>query len=431
MKKALLSVLVVGILAVATWAAASAYTGYQAKAGIEALTTPEPGSTPLRFSDLNHKQGVFGSSGTVTLHYPDPDATQQPRTDLFQMEITYTFDHRVAFENMLRFDWTASFIGSAEETMQETFGQNPELTGAGNWDWEGVAKSSYTIPALEAYESDEALVMSPVTGHVEFDQAALLFNLNMPTLLISSEDDTTRVSNIELELHAKDRFTGEGRSEFRVGDIEFAQGHINGLKIVANNSVSGNRVDISLDKSIEQLTVADTTVSDIRLALLFDDLYAPSVTALSAIMNTAGNLEHLTPTQQQVVQGALRDLFVYGFSVGVTDLSGETTNGSVTGQALATIKPADEPNIDPTRPFQFDGAKQLEMSAVLDVNGKAMAPQVMAIGLMFGVLVPSENGFNSSMSLSAGQLVINETVVPVAEELRQINQMITGALRAQ
>jgi hypothetical protein len=49
---------------------------------------------------------------------------------------------------------------------------------------------------------------------------------------------------------------------------------------------------------------------------------------------------------------------------------------------------------------------------------------------MFGVLVPSETGFKSSLSLKEGQLVVNDTVVPFTEELRQINNLITAALRS-
>jgi hypothetical protein len=430
MKKTVVSVLVVGVLAIATWVAASAYTGYQAKAGIEALTAPAPDSTPLRFSDLKHNQGVFGSSGTVTLHYPDPDAEQQPRADLFQMEIAYAIDHRVTIDSMLRFDWTASLIGQAAQNLAQTFGQNPELSGAGDLDWQGAAQSRYTIPALEATRGDEVLVMSAITGRFKLQQAELWFDLNMPALRITDKEETLSLKQIELALHAQDRFTGEGRSEFRVAEIDFAQGNATGLKIIAINTFSENRIDVSINKSIDQLAIAGTRVSDVELDLIFDDLYAPSVTSLSAVMNTAGNLDNLTPAQQQVVQGALRDLFAYGFSVGVADLSAVTDKGAVSGQAITTIKAASDLNRDQNSPFQFDAAKQLEVIAALNVEGQAVAPEVMALGMMFGVLVPSETGFKSSLLLKEGQLVVNDIVVPFTEELRQINNLITAALRS-
>jgi len=191
-----------------------------------------------------------------------------------------------------------------------------------------------------------------------------------------------------------------------------------------------NRIDVSINKSIDQLAIAGTRVSDVELDLIFDDLYAPSVTSLSAVMNTAGNLDNLTPAQQQVVQGALRDLFAYGFSVGVADLSAVTDKGAVSGQAITTIKAASDLNRDQNSPFQFDAAKQLEVIAALNVEGQAVAPEVMALGMMFGVLVPSETGFKSSLLLKEGQLVVNDIVVPFTEELRQINNLITAALRS-
>lgn len=425
MKKAVVSLVALSVVLLVAWMAISAFGGYRAQQGIETLIDQSPESTPLRFSDLKHEQGLLSSNGTVILHYLDPNADQQPRPDLFQMEIAYELDHRATFARMVSFDWTAALIGEGAQNMMRTFEDNPSLSGAGSLDWQGLAQSNYIIPALRAEQEDEVLDMSAITGNLKLQGKQFWFDLMMPSVEVTGEDGTYRLSNIALDLHANDRFTGQGRSEFSVQQFDFPEGQAKGFNVIGENVLADDRVGIAIKKSIDNLTVADTNVSDVALDLMLDGLYAPSVTSLSAVMNVAGNLDNLTLDQQKIVQGALRDLFINGFSVGITDLSAATNQGSVAGQAIATVKAAAAPSAD----FQFDARTQLEVIAGLDVTGQAVAPEVTALGMMFGVLVPNENGFKGSMSLSQGKLTINGTVVPFAEELAQINAMITEVLR--
>lgn len=425
MKKAVVSLVVLGVVLLMAWMAASAYGGYQAQLAIANLTNQPPDTTPFRFSDLKHEQGLLSSNGTVVLHYPDPNAEQQPRPDLFQMEVAYALDHQATFTRMLSFDWTATLIGEGAQNMQQTFGNNPPLTGAGSWDWQGLAQSSYVIPALKAEQEGEALDMSAITGNLKLQRAQFWFDLNMPSVQVTGEDGEFRLNNIALDLHAINRFTGQGRSEFRIEQINFPDGQATGFKVIGENDLANERVDISIKKSINRLTLAGTTVSDVALDLMLDGLYAPSVASLSAVMNVAGNLDNLTPIQQQMVQGALRDLFINGFTVGITDLSAATDKGSAAGQAIATIKPAANPSAE----FQFDAQTQLNVIAELNVTGQAVAPEITALGVMLGVLVPKENGFNGSLSLKQGKLIINGVAVPFSEEMAQINALVMEVLR--
>lgn len=425
MKKAVVSLVVLGVVLLMAWMAASAYGGYQAQLAIANLTNQPPDTTPFRFSDLKHEQGLLSSNGTVVLHYPDPNAEQQPRPDLFQMEVAYALDHQATFTRMLSFDWTATLIGEGAQNMQQTFGNNPPLTGAGSWDWQGLAQSSYVIPALKAEQEGEALDMSAITGNLKLQRAQFWFDLNMPSVQVTGEDGEFRLNNIALDLHAINRFTGQGRSEFRIEQINFPDGQATGFKVIGENDLANERVDISIKKSINRLTLAGTTVSDVALDLMLDGLYAPSVASLSAVMNVAGNLDNLTPIQQQMVQGALRDLFINGFTVGITDLSAATDKGSAAGQAIATIKPAANPSAE----FQFDAQTRLNVIAELNVTGQAVAPEITALGVMLGVLVPKENGFNGSLSLKQGKLIINGVVVPFSEEMAQINALVMEVLR--
>jgi len=425
MNKRLAAALVVSGVILAGWMGSSSYGGYQAKQGIEALIDQPPSTTPLRFSNLKHQQGLFTSSGSVILHYPDPNAHQQPRPDLFQMEITYALDHRVTFNRMLQFDWTATLIGKGAQTMLETFNQNPTLSGQGQWDWDGLAQSDYTIPALRAEQDGDVLEMAAITGQLKVQHAQLWFDLVMPVLAVVDENGPLALNNIALTLYTKDRFTGEGRSDFSIEQIDFTNGQAQSFRVVGENSFSGDRLNVSIKKSIARLTLAGTTISDIALDLMLNDLYAQSVASMSAVMNVAGNLDNLTAAQQKVVQIAIRDLFVKGFSVGITKLSAKTQTGAATGSAVVRVAPA----ADTTAPYQFNAAKQLVVDAELVLSGQAIAPPITALGTLFGVIVPRENGFSGSLSLEQGELTVNGAKVPFTDEINQVSAIITELLQ--
>lgn len=416
---------VVGATLLTAWFGASVYGGFRAQQEIESLIDPSPNTTPLRFSDLQHQKGWLSSSGSVVMYYPDPEAQQRPGPDLLRMQIHYTLDHRITFAHMMQFDWTAALVGEGAKTMTEVFNQNPALAGQGKRGWTGLVQSDFVIPALKADQDGEILDMAAVTGHLAIEQARFAFSLAMPSLTLVNDSGPLRLHNIHLALDAKDRFHGQGRSVFEVAQIDFTNGQAQSFRVIGENSFSGDRLDVSVKKSVARLRLADTTISDLALDLAFSGLDAPSVAAISTVMNVAGNLDRLSALQQQVVLGTIRGLFVQGFSVGISNLSATTENGVASGHALMRVDPVP---MTPA-PMPFDAARRLNVEAELDLQGPAIAPSLTTLGMLVGILVPRDNGFRASLQLKQGKLTINGNEVPFADEIAQISAVVSELLQ--
>jgi len=425
MNKKLVSVLTLGVILAAGWVGASAYVGYRAQQELVVLINPPPGATPLRFSDATHNQGLLTSNGSIIAHYPDPDADQQPASDLFQVRINYTIDHRVMLTHLSTYELTANLIGEGAQAMTALFGKNPTLTGQGLWGWDGQALSQYALPALKSDQADFAFESSPINGQFKIKQAELDFSFNVPSLVLADADGVTRISDVQVALMTKDRYTSEGRSVFTIGQIDFPDGQAQAVKFVGESVNAGDRINVSLGKAIGELTVAGTTVSNLKLDLLFDGLYAKSIDSLSAIVNAAGNFDSLTPVQRQVVLVAVRDLIVHGFSVGITDMQASTKDGVATARAMLQVKPTAESS----SALQFDAAKQLVFNAELDLEGAAISPSLTPLGTMMGLIVERSNGFTGLMSLNQGKLLVNGTEVPFNEEITRISDNVTELLQ--
>lgn len=425
MNKKLVSVLAVGAILVAGWVGASAYVGYKAQQELALITSPTMGATLHRFSDVTHHRGLLTSSGSMVLHYPDPDAAQQPPPDLFQLQINYTIDHRVTLTHLSTSALTANLVGEGAQVVLALFGQNPTLTGQGRSGWNGQSSGHYAFPALKTEQADFSFELAPVSGQFKLIQNALDVSLNLPLMVVADADGVTRFTDAQLTLMTEDRYTSEGRTVLTIGQVEFPDGQAQKIEFVGESAYAGDRLNVSFGKAIGQLTVAGTTVSDVKLDFMFDGLYAKSIDNLSAILNTAGNIESLTPAQRQLVLAAVRDLVMQGFSVGMTQMQASTQEGVATAKAMLRVKPIEGASTSP----QFDAAKQLVFNAELDLEGSDISPPLTILGTMMGVIVERSNGFTGSVSLNQGKLLVNGNELPFDEEISQISIFVTELLK--
>lgn len=425
MNKKLVSVLTLGVILTAGWVGTSAYVGYKAQQELAAITQSPTGSTPLRFSDVTHNRGFLTSNGSMIVHYPDPDAVQQPPPDLFQLQINYAIDHRVTLTHLSTSDLTANIIGEGAQVMTALFGQNPTLTGQGRSGWDGQSIGHYAFPALKTEQTDFAFELAPVSGQFKLIQNALDVSLNLPLIVVADADGVTRFTDAQLTLMTEDRYTSEGRTVLTIEQVEFPGGQAQSIEFVGESAYAGDRFNVSFGKAIGQLTVAGTTVSDLRLDFSLDGLYAKSINNLSAILNTAGNFESLSPAQRQLVLAAVRDVVVQGFSVGMTQMQASTKEGVATAKAMLQVKPIEGARTSP----QFDAAKQLVFNAELDLEGSDISPSLTILGTMMGVIVERSNGFTGSVSLNQGKLLVNGNELPFDEEISQISIFMTELLK--
>jgi uncharacterized protein YdgA (DUF945 family) len=425
MNKKLVSILTLVVILAAVWIGASAYVGFKAQHELAVITNPPLGTTPFRFSNVTHDRGLLISNGSMIVHYPDPDADQQSPSDLFQVQINYTIDHRVMLTHLSTYELTANLIGDGAQAMTALFGQNPILTGQGRWGWDGQALNQYALPALKSEQTDFTFEMSPINGQFKIKQAELDFEMSLASLLMADANGETRISDVQVTLMTKDRDTGQGRSVFTIGQVDFPVGQAQAVRVVGESVYEGDRLNVSIGKAVGFLTIAGTTASNLKLDILLEGLYAKSMASLSAVMNGAGNLEDLTPAQQQTVKEAIRDLIVHGFSVGIIDMQAATNDGVAKASAMLQVKP----NAPASKNLTFDAAKQLVFNANLDLEGSAISPSLTAIGTMMGVIVERQNGFTGSVSLDQGQLVINGINVPFEAEAAQISANITEFLK--
>ena len=424
MKKLPALIVFLVLILVIAWVGASYYAGLRAKTDIMQLMDQPPSQTPLRLTDLTHTQGLLKSSGQMILHYPDPDATVQPRPDLFRMQVTYVIDHTVMPNTVFRFDWQAELMDDSAQRMRERFGSNPVLTGQGDLRWDGQAQSTFEIPAVTGDYQGERLQMAALVGNLRVLDKHMDFQERMPELVTQSGPDRLSIEGISLSMRLADRFAGVGQTTFGIQKIEFADVQAHGIELQGNNQIEQDRLNVYVQSTLDRLQMGNEQISGMRLDVELTDLDMGSVTALSSVMNVAGNIDNLTATQQRIVSQSVRNLIASGFSVGIPQVQANFPKGSAQGNARVTLNPM----APGTSPESFDAARQLKAHGQLQFSGQALSAELLALGAMFGVLTASDGGYGTRFSLEAGRLTLNGKSLPIADDLVLVNTVIRSLL---
>lgn len=405
------------------WGGASYYAGNQARSNLAALIEQPTSETAIRFSDWRHEQGPFYSFGEFVLHYPDPDAVTQPRPDLFALLVRYDIDHRIMPNRVFAYDWTAEPVGKSEQTMTALFGVKPVVVGQGTMDWQAKANSVYQFPPLAAKDNGDELAMSAMTGEVVVQGEKMDFNLNLPTLQIVSDGERIDVQEVAMTMALKDRFQGLGASVFTVSKIDFPSGMVRGFRLEGNNVRQGDRMTFRLDANLNQLQANQESIENAVINLVLEDLNVDAINALSEVMDQAGNFENLMPEQEQRVQKAIKQLVMSGFAVSLPEISAQSRGASIKGSASLEVKPpaANQPTV-------FDTASQVVSGGRIDFTGN-VPRELAGMGMMLGLLVKTDQGFQSSYAFKSGKLTVNNRPVPLARQLVEINAGMAALLK--
>jgi hypothetical protein len=426
-KRALSAIFVLLVLVSGSWVGVSYYAGVRAHSDIEQLVNEAPEQSPVRFTNLVHERGILISRGEVILHYPDPSVSVQPQADLFRMRVAYTIDHRAMLATVFRFSWNAQLIDEAGQTMRSVFGLNPRLSGQGQLSWQGQASSSYLVPALQAQERGDSLRMGAITGELRALEKALNFDMAMNGLEINTAGEVLKLQDLRLTLDLTDRFAGVGTSTFGIDRLFFNAGTANGLLMTGEHTIDQGRLNVRSDLQVANLMAYSYKVSDVAIKFAINGLDNRSVTALSNVLNLAGNLDNLNATQQVIVQSAVRDLILQGFSVGFPSIFARSGQATLEGDVALLVKPS-LTSFGMT-PARFDVAKTLTSEGKLLLKGQGIPVPVTAAGLLLGILQQTTKGFESSYQFKNGLLAVNGQALDVQAYLPIINEAVSELIK--
>jgi hypothetical protein len=171
------------------------------------------------------------------------------------------------------------------------------------------------------------------------------------------------------------------------------------------------------------LTVAGQKLSDLLLEFSVKGLDINSVDTLSAISTDSNDFRNLTADEQTRASGALQNLVVKGFSIGLPKISAKMGTGSVTGDLLIEVsKPIG------SAPDKFSFAQSVKASGKLEAQGRIIDNTQKRLALMLGLATETREGLRASFQFANGSVRANGKSHDVRDNLAYFDELINAKL---
>ena len=105
MKKLLISVVVIVVIAVSGWLGASIYVGRTAATIIASLSAKAGQNAAIRLAEVNHKQGLLSSTGQFEIRFNEVAVDAKSGNQMFALQVNYSVENLLLPSSSMRFQW--------------------------------------------------------------------------------------------------------------------------------------------------------------------------------------------------------------------------------------------------------------------------------------------------------------------------------------
>lgn len=422
MKKFLISVVIVFVIALGTWSGAGIYAGVQVEKELMTFIDQLPSRSPMRVVDLKHDRGLMSSTGQFVVRYSDPQAQGENRPDLVTAVMNYGVDHHASWEHLATFTWRLTPTDRFGEKLKALFATDFNVSGQGTINWQGVAQTDFSAPPLRYEQGTDTLAFGPWQGDMLINGPIFNFLIQSPAVDIQSQDTFLKIKNMSFKVNLVDRLNGVGASTLNIEDISFPTTTVQGLEFKASNTLDQGYLNFEIEKKINKVEFVGQTITNVDLLLMFKHLNQQSMIELSNVMNETGNFDNLTTRQQEIVQAATIRLIQDGFEFALPKLQAQTERGMIEGHAVFNLA------ANLANPNAFDAAKQVKAEGRLTIARLIMPSEYEGLVQLLGLATRSDKGLESQFLFVDGKLLVNGRNIEVNNQLQRINQAMTAFL---
>ena len=383
-------------VAVAAWAGSGVYIGMQAEKALKDLAAkPTDTASVWRMSDVEHKRGLFQSSGKLLALY-SPGCTADAG-DGMAVEVSYSMNHLPLPSGAARFQWQLTPQGEAAEAFETLFRSASALKGEGTVSLGGAVRSSMALPQVSMRSAGEVLDITPSKGSLEINGQAWAMQWQIDRAVVRGDGQAFDMQGLSIDLDIDNRSKGTGSGSIKVASASASMGSLEGLELLMEAREKGDRLNSRFTPSVRKLEGAGQTLSDLRMEWALDGLHTASVETLIKLFEDSCGMDALTAKESQVAADALETLLAKGFSFGMPNLSGKAADGSVQGSFVVELTAAPAPAL----------AEQLRSSGKLEIKGAAITPEQRDMAVATGFAVVQGDTLSTSYDYAKGLFKVN------------------------
>ena len=423
MKKILISLVVVVVVAVLGWLGASIYVGRTVATIVANLSAKAGQNAAIRMVQPEHKQGLLSSSGKFEIRFNDVAVDANSGNQMFALQVNYSVENLLLPSSSMRFKWEVKPTGKTGTEFNRLFGSEIKLTGQGKLAYGGKALSTLKLPELAMKQGKELFHLSPSSGNIAWGEKTVALQWKTDRLSSRGEDHALDVHGVSFTSDIQNRARGLGTMHFAIDKFSTKTATAESVAVDVAITENNAKLEISVIPKIASLTVAGQKLSDLLLELAVKGLDITSVDTLSAISTDSNDFRNLTADEQARASGALQNLVAKGFSIGLPTITAKMGTGSIKGDLLLEVmKPAG------SAADKFSLAQSLKANGKLEAQGRIIDNTQKRLALMLGLATETREGLRASFQLANGTIRANGKSHDVRDNLAYFDEMINAKL---
>lgn len=382
------------------WLGASVWVGQRAQTALEELKGgSKSGGSSIRLTQLTHEKGLFSAKGQADLTF-DPGCAAEGAGQKASIRINYSMSNLLLPTSVARFEWQIAKLGDTSDASREVVKAISSLTGKGTVSISGAVRTDMTLPEVSAQGSGRTLQITPSKGFLSVNGQALAFGWKFDRWVARGDGQAMEAKDIAIDLDLKNRHLGTGFVRLGAEQVSLSMGSLEGLSLLSEATERGDQIDFSVKPAIRRLKTSGLDLSDLALEMALKGLDTRSVETLSRIYTDSCGMQTLTMQEGQKARDAALKLLTRGLSLGISKVSGKSTDGSISGQLMFTLDPAknDKPSL----------ASQFKSNGRLEITGKLVPAQQRELAVQMGIAVAKGTGLESAFNYADGLLKVND-----------------------
>ena len=385
------------VLAAAIGLAAPWYSSQRMESELHALVAESTqGDFVLR--NLNHQAGWMSSTGSLDVVLRSACA-RESGAEPVAVRVDYAAKHWLTPQGLGQFSWSAAPAGSAGEAAARVLGKDAKLTGDGMVTYAGLIKTSMVLPEIQVSGEGETLQVTPSTGSLVAGGGRLQFDWTVDQVVMRGQGNAVEAKQLSVAVNLKNRMLGTGTVALRAESISTGAFMLEGLSLSSDMRELGDRLNAQVTQSVRTAQFMGQTLKNMTVESTFNGLHSTSVLTISKAFSETCGFQSMTLSESQQVRDAVRTLLNKGMTFGISKLHGSGNQGSLDGQLLVTLSPAQGDTISL--------ARQLSSNGRIAVEGEMVTPEQKEMALSTGFVQPTAGGLQSSYEYGGGLLKVS------------------------
>ncbi len=318
-------------------AGVSIYAGKRFESELQKAVQASVQSHSYRLRNLQHRGGLFSSSGQVDLALIDECGAIGVSPEYFKARLSYKLSNLILPTSLARIEWSLEPSGQAKAGFEKLFNGQARLEGKGKVGITGTLQSDMSLPEIKWGENGTVVSISPSTGAITIGKGTLDVDWKTAKITGRGNGSAMQLDGLGMQMGLTNVQRGLGSVAFTVDKLATSLGSAEGIQLATEVLEQGEHLNMMITPSIKSLSGGGKEFKDLMIQIAVNGLHGKSIEYLLNLSQTSCNFHNLTQKEAQQMRTSVRTLLFEGFSAGIQKIGGTVDGDTLDARLMVEL----------------------------------------------------------------------------------------------